>query len=262
MGVLNVTPDSFSDGGRYFEAESAIRRGLEIAEQGADLIDIGGESTRPRSEPVPAVEEWRRIGPVLEALERKVDIPLSIDTRKPEVAEKALAAGAAIVNDVTGLRDSRMARLVATARCGVVIMHMQGEPATMQENPAYSDVVGEVRAFLEGQARIAREAGVAGESIAIDPGIGFGKSLEHNLAILRHLDAISDLGHPVVIGVSRKSFIEKLGAGGPSERLPGSLAAATLAVAHGARIIRAHDVLETVRAMRVVDAVLRSTQVP
>lgn len=255
MGVLNVTPDSFSDGNRYFMPEAAIHRGLDIADQGADLIDIGGESTRPRSETVPAEEEWRRVKPVLEALARKVDLPLSIDTRKPEIAEKAVAAGAAIVNDVTGFRDPHMIHLVAAAGCGGVIMHMQSDPRTMQEAPHYDDVVGEIHAFLETQLRSAVRGGVPRESIAVDPGIGFGKTLEHNLSLLRHLDAFVALGQPVVVGVSRKSFIDKLGAGGQGERLPGSLAAAALGVAHGAHVIRAHDVLETVQAMRVVDAI-------
>ncbi len=259
MGVLNVTPDSFSDGGRFFRPEDAIRRGIELAEQGADLIDVGGESTRPKAEPVPADEEWRRVGPVLDALVHRVDVPLSIDTRKPDVAAKAIEAGAAIVNDVSGLRDPRMLPLVARSGVGVVIMHMLGEPETMQDRPGYTDVVREVRGSLEARSREAVAAGVAPESIALDPGIGFGKSLEHNLQLLRGLGSIADLGHPVVIGVSRKSFLAKLGAGEAGERLPASLSAATLAVVHGAQIVRCHDVLETARAMRVVDAVLHPT---
>ncbi len=258
MGVLNVTPDSFSDGGLYYESETAIRRGLEMVEQGADLLDIGGESTRPRSDPVPAEEEWRRVGPVIEALTRRADVPLSIDTMKPEVAEKAVRAGAAIVNDVSGMRDPAMVRFVASARVGVVAMHMLGNPKTMQEHPEYVDVVREVTAFLTGRIDALRAAGVPSEAIAVDPGVGFGKSLEHNLALLRHLDQLAALGHPVIVGLSRKSFIGKIGAGEPGERLPGSLAAAALAVAQGAHVIRAHDVLETVRAMRVADALVRS----
>lgn len=256
MGVLNVTPDSFSDGGRFFETEAAIRRAVEMADEGADVIDVGGESTRPASEPVTAAEEWRRVSPVLEALARKVDIPLSIDTRKPEVAERAIRAGAAVVNDVTGFRDLRMARIAASARCGAVIMHMQGEPKTMQENPQYADVVREVVGFLQAQARKAIDVGLSAESIALDPGIGFGKGVEHNLLLLRHLDAVAALGHPVVIGVSRKSFIGKLDGGSEGDRLPGSLAAAALAVTRGAHVVRAHDVVESARAMRVVDAIL------
>lgn len=258
MGVLNVTPDSFSDGGLYYEPETAIRRGLEMVEQGADVLDIGGESTRPRSDPVPAEEEWRRVGPVIEALTRQVDVPLSIDTMKPAVAEKAVHAGAAIVNDVSGMRDPAMVRCVASARVGVVAMHMLGNPKTMQEHPEYADVVRDVKAFLTERIDALRAAAVPSEAIAIDPGVGFGKSLEHNLALLRHLDQLAALGHPVVVGLSRKSFIGKMGAGEPGERLSGSLAAAALAVAQGAQVVRAHDVLETVRAMRVADALLRS----
>lgn len=258
MGVLNVTPDSFSDAGLHYEYQAAVRRGLEIAEQGADLIDIGGESTRPRSDPVPAEEEWRRVGRVIETLVHKVNVPISIDTMKPVVAEKAIDAGASIVNDVSGMRDPALIRLVAARHVGVVAMHMLGNPKTMQQDPQYADVVGEVRTFLDGRIAALKGAGVVSEAIAVDPGIGFGKSLDHNLALLRGLGNLASLGHPLVIGVSRKSFIGKLGAGEPGERLPGSLAAATLAVAHGAQVVRAHDVLETVHAMRVADAVLAS----
>lgn len=258
MGVLNVTPDSFSDGGLYYEPEAAIRRGLEMVEQGADLLDIGGESTRPRSDPVPVEEEWRRVGPVIQALSRQVDVPLSIDTMKPEVAEKAVRAGAAIVNDVSGMRDPAMIRLVASTQVGVVVMHMLGNPKTMQEHPEYADVVREVKVFLVDRTEALRAAGVPAEAIAIDPGVGFGKSLNHNLTLLRNLGQLASLGHPVVVGLSRKSFIGVLGAGEARERMPGSLAAATVAVAQGAHVVRAHDVLETVRAMRVADALLRA----
>ena len=259
MGVLNVTPDSFSDGGLYFEADAAVRRGVEMVEQGAAILDVGGESTRPGSDPVPAEEEWRRVGPVLEALSRKVDVPLSIDTMKPEVAGKAISAGASIVNDVSGMRDPYMVRLAASAKVGVVAMHMLGNPKTMQEHPRYADVVGEVRSFLADRISALEAGGVAPEAVAIDPGVGFGKALDHNLALLRGLDALVALGHPVVVGVSRKSFLARLGAGEPRERLPGSLAAATLAVARGANVVRVHDVLESVRALRVADAILRDS---
>ncbi len=258
MGVLNVTPDSFSDGGQFYEPEAATRHGLELVEQGADLLDVGGESTRPRSDPVPAAEEWRRVGRVIEALGRQVDVPLSIDTMKPEVAEKAVRAGAAIVNDVSGMRDPAMVRFAASAKVGVVAMHMLGNPKTMQEHPEYADVVREVKTFLADRIAALQAAGVASEAIAIDPGVGFGKSLDHNLTLLRHLDQLAALGHPLVVGVSRKSFIAKLGAGDPGERLPGSLAAAAIAVTRGAHIVRAHDVLETVRAVRVADGILRT----
>ncbi len=259
MGVLNVTPDSFSDGGRYSAPEAAIQRALDIAEQGASILDVGGESTRPGSATVPADEEWRRVDPVLQSVVRKLDIPISIDTRKPEIAAKALERGAAIVNDVSGLSDPRMARVISRARAGAVVMHMQGVPMTMQTAPQYADVVGEIRDLLAGRVKAAMEDGVERQAIAIDPGVGFGKSVEHNLAILRNLDPIAALGHPVVVGVSRKSFIARLGGGEPMrDRLAGSVAAATLAVAHGAHVIRAHDVADTVRAMRVADAILAS----
>jgi dihydropteroate synthase len=258
MGVLNVTPDSFSDGGRFLDPEVAVLRAYEMFEQGADVIDVGGESTRPGAAPVTADEEWRRIGPVLEALAGKLQVPISVDTRKPEVAEKAIRAGASIVNDVSGLRDPKMIRIVARERAGVVVMHMLGEPRTMQREPAYRDVVQEVRAYLDKQLRAARYAGVPSEAIAVDPGIGFGKTVEQNLELLRGLRVVGALGHPVVVGVSRKSFLGTLGAGeSPEERLGGSLAAATLAVTHGAHIIRAHDVLETVHAVRVTDSLIR-----
>jgi dihydropteroate synthase len=257
MGVLNVTPDSFSDGGLFFEQDAAVRRGLELVEQGADVLDIGGESTRPGSDSVSAEEEWRRVGGVIQTLAHKVDVPLSIDTMKAAVGEKAIEAGASIVNDVSGMQDPDLVRVVAAHRAGVVAMHMLGNPKTMQQDPHYADVVGEVRAFLAGRIQDLEYAGVPSEAIAVDPGIGFGKSLEHNLALLRGLGDLAALGHPIVVGVSRKSFIGKLGAGEKGERLPGSLASATLAVAHGAHVVRAHDVLETVRAMRVADAVVR-----
>jgi dihydropteroate synthase len=257
MGILNVTPDSFSDGGRYFELEAAIRRGTEMANEGADLLDIGGESTRPGSDPVSAEEEWRRIGPVLRGLAGKVDIPLSVDSMKPEVAGHAIEAGASIVNDVSGMRDPTMVRLVASSGVGVVAMHMLGNPKTMQEHPTYADVVKEVRTFLADRVGALRAAGVPSEAIAIDPGVGFGKAVGHNLALLRHLDRLAELGQPVVVGVSRKSFIERLEGGGPGDRLPGSLAAGILAVARGAHVLRVHDVAETVRAVRVADALVR-----
>lgn len=187
-----MTPDSFSDGGRYFEPESALRRGLEMADQGADLLDIGGESTRPGSDPVSMEEEWRRIGPVIRGLTGKVEVPLSVDTMKPVVAEHAIEAGASIVNDISGLRDPAMVRLVASRRVGVVAMHMLGNPKTMQQHPTYADAVKEVREFLEERIRVLEVAGVPSEGIAIDPGVGFGKSVEHNVALLRNLDQLVD----------------------------------------------------------------------
>src|SRR3990172_8461012 len=255
MGVLNVTPASFSDGGRFLDPDVAILRALEMAEEEADLIDVGGESTRPGAEPVPPEEEWKRIGPVIEGIGRKLDVPISVDTRRYEIAQKGLRAGASIVNDVTGLGDPRMVEVIVRSGAGAVVMHMLGDPRSMQAHPTYADVVEEVRAFLDARIRAAVASRIPREAVAVDPGIGFGKTAVHNLDLLRRLDRIGSLGQPVVVGVSRKSFLAKLGAGDAvDERLSGSLAAATLAVAHGAHVIRAHDVLETVRAMRVADA--------
>jgi dihydropteroate synthase len=257
MGVLNVTPDSFSDGGRYYAPDAAVRHGLDLVEEGADLLDIGGESTRPGSDPVSADEEWRRIGPVIRELASKVRVPISVDTMKPEVAAKALEAGASIVNDVSGLQDPAMVKLVARTRAGVVAMHMLGNPKTMQEHPRYREVVGEVRSFLADRIKALESAGVASEAVAIDPGVGFGKTLGHNLALLANLHELVALGHPVIVGVSRKSFIERIAGPGPADRLPGSLAAAALAVAKGAHVVRAHDVRATVQATRVADRIVR-----
>lgn len=258
MGVLNVTPDSFSDGGLYDSPDAAVSRVLRMVEEGADVIDIGGESTRPGSDPVPADIEWSRVGPVLARLAGKVDVPISIDTRKPEIAEKALEAGASIVNDVSAFRAAGMAEVVAAVGAGAVLMHMLGEPKTMQAAPTYADVAQEVRDFLEARVREAIAVGVEPLAIAVDPGIGFGKTTEHNVQLLRQLDVIAGLGRPIVVGVSRKSFLERLGAGGPGERLPGGIAAAAYAVLRGADVVRTHDVLETARAMRVVDALGRA----
>src|SRR2546425_1100351 len=241
MGVLNVTPDSFSDRGRFLDPDAAVRRGLEMVEEGADILDIGGESTRPGSEPVPADEEWRRVSPVIQGLAGMLSIPISIDTRKPDIAQKAIRAGASIVNDVTALQDPGMVSVLANSGVGVILMHLRGEPKTMQDRPTYVDVVDEVRDFWALRMRKAVTEGIAAEAIALDPGIGFGKDLDHNLALLRHLDTLGALGRPVVVGVSRKSFLKRLGAGDEArDRLAGSLAAAAFAVAHGAHVIRAH----------------------
>jgi len=254
MGVLNVTPDSFSDGGLYDSPDAAVSRALRMVEEGADVIDLGGESTRPGADPVPADVEWSRVGPVLARLAGKLDVPISIDTRKPEIAEKALEAGASIVNDVSAFRAAGMAEVVAAVGAGAVLVHMLGEPKTMQAAPTYADVAQEVRDFLEARVKEAIGVGVEPLAIAVDPGIGFGKTVEHNVQLLRQLDVIAGLGRPIVVGVSRKSFLERLGAGGPGERLPGGIAAAAYAVLRGADVVRTHDVLETARAMRAVDA--------
>ncbi|HEY3243670.1 MAG TPA: dihydropteroate synthase, partial [Phycisphaerae bacterium] len=248
MGILNVTPDSFSDGGAYLDPEAAIGRAEQMLAEGAALIDVGPESTRPGSEPVSAEEQIRRAVPVIAGLiQRRPNAVISIDTRSAVVAAAALAAGAAIVNDISALRDdSEMAAVVARTGAGIVLMHMQGTPPTMQQNPHYADVVAEVTGFLRQRAAYAESQGMARECIAIDPGIGFGKTVEHNLALLRGLDMIVALGYPVVVGASRKSFLAKLlGTSNMAERLPGSLACGFRAIAAGARVIRVHDVLPT-----------------
>ncbi|MDP9341323.1 MAG: dihydropteroate synthase [Actinomycetota bacterium] len=258
MGVLNVTPDSFSDGGLFLDPEAAVRRGIQMAEEGADLIDVGGESTRPGSDPVPPEVEMDRVVPVIKRLAAELDVPLSIDTQKPDVARAGLDAGAAIVNDVSGGRDQRMLEVVADSRAGLVLMHMLGEPQTMQAEPSYGDVVAEVRAYLGERVEAAVAAGIERERLCVDPGIGFGKTMEHNLALLRHIEAFADLGRPVLVGPSRKSFLGKLLGTGVDDRLEGTAGAVAWLAAHGAHIVRVHDVLEMVRVVRVVDAIVRS----
>ena len=255
MGILNVTPDSFSDGGRYFEPEKAIARGIELAEQGADIIDIGGESTRPGARPLSAPEETERVMPVVRGLRRAVSIPLSIDTYKAEVARAALEEGADVVNDISALRiDPAMITLVAREKVPVVLMHMRGTPQTMQDQPYYRDVLAEVKDFLSRRMAFSVETGLALEQIIIDPGIGFGKSLEHNLTLLRGLPSLASLGRPLLVGTSRKTFIGKLLHVGPEDRLEGSLASAVAAVLAGANMIRTHDVREARRAIAIADA--------
>jgi dihydropteroate synthase len=255
LGVLNVTPDSFSDGGRYADPERASERALALADEGADLLDVGGESTRPGARPVPATEEIARVRPVLERLAGRLPIPISIDTRKAEVAEVALDLGAGIVNDISGLAAGpALAAVAARHGAGLLLMHMQGSPETMQHEPRYADVVAEVGAFLDAAAERAEAQGVPREAIAFDPGIGFGKTLEHNLALLRGLSALAAHGRPLCVGVSRKSFFEMLLGLGLEERLEAGLAAAVFAYLRGARIVRTHDVRATVRALRTVEA--------
>lgn len=257
MGILNVTPDSFSDGGRFLEPARAVERGLEMAEQGADIIDIGGESTRPGAEPVPEAEELRRVLPVVEALSSRLKIPISIDTYKSRIAQEALEAGASIVNDISGLRfDPEIGPVAAKFSAGLILMHLQGTPRNMQQDPHYDNVLLEVRQSLAQSLEKALMSGVSRESLALDPGIGFGKNLEHNLKLLNNLSTLAALGRPIAIGVSRKSFIARLGAGEePGQRLPGSLAAALAAVSRGARVLRVHDVAETRRALTVYQAI-------
>jgi dihydropteroate synthase len=257
MGVLNVTPDSFSDGGRYLRPEEAIEHGVRLAEEGADIVDVGGESTRPGSDPVSEQEELDRVAPVVEALVRRIAARISIDSYKPRVAEECLRLGATLVNDVTGLADAGMIRAARERGAGVVIMHMRGDPKTMQQDVAYDDVVVEVRAFLAERARKAHEAGI--EEVIVDPGIGFGKTAAHNFEILRRLGELVSLGYPVLVGPSRKSFLGSLPSKLPSsERLEGTLAAVAVSVLNGASIVRVHDVREARRVVEVVDAVRAS----
>ena len=256
MGIVNVTPDSFFDGGRRFDPAKAIADGAAMAARGADIIDIGGESTRPGARPVSEEEELTRVLPVVQGLRREVKVPISIDTYKSNVARTALDAGADIVNDISGLRfDAKMLSLVAAEKVPVVLMHMQGTPGTMQQEPHYNDVVREVRDFLAAQLYEAMDAGVAPEAIIIDPGIGLGKTIEHNLQLLLGLPVLAALGRPLLVGVSRKAFIGKILNLAADERLEGSLAAAVAAALAGANILRVHDVPETYKAVRVADAI-------
>jgi dihydropteroate synthase len=257
MGVVNVTPDSFSDGGLFLDPRAAVGHGLRLVRDGAAIVDVGGESTRPGAEPVPAEEELRRVMPVIEGLAAAApEITISIDTAKREVAEAALDAGASIVNDVSALRfDPRLAELVAERDAGCCLMHMLGEPRTMQREPQYQDVVSEVKAFLEERLAYAVAEGVQEESVWLDPGIGFGKTVEHNLELLRRLEEIVAIGRPVVIGTSRKSFLGKLAGGrGEGERLPGTIATNVLALERGAKVFRVHDVAEVVDSLTVAAA--------
>ncbi|MCR4403998.1 MAG: dihydropteroate synthase [Candidatus Acetothermia bacterium] len=258
MGILNVTPDSFSDGGLYLEHEKAIAHGLKLVEDGADIVDVGGESTRPGADPVPLEEELRRVIPVIEGLRSASRVTISIDTYKAAVAEAALRAGADMINDISAMRfDPRMAEVVRKYDVPVVLMHMQGEPRTMQANPHYNDLVGEVGAFLQERLSAAAAAGIAPERLILDPGIGFGKTVEHNLELLRRLAELKRLGRPILIGPSRKSFIGRLSDLPPGDRLPGTIATVVLGIANGADIVRVHDVLEVKRAVQVADAIIR-----
>jgi dihydropteroate synthase len=265
MGILNVTPDSFSDGGRFFDVESAVEHAREMSLAGADIIDVGGESTRPGAEPVSAEEELRRVMPVVERLSGGAlgqrALPVTVDTTKAVVAERALAAGARVINDVSALRfDPRMIDVVRERGAGVVLMHMQGTPQTMQQNPHYSDVVREVSDFLAERVAWAVERGLEKSQIAVDPGIGFGKTLDHNLQLLANMEVLSEIGCPVVIGASRKMFVGKLlGDRDIAGRVWGSVGVAVWAAMNGAAAVRVHDVAETADALRVIDA-LRKTE--
>ena len=261
MGIVNVTPDSFSDGGKFFAPESAIRHALELIAQGADIIDIGGESTRPRATPVDEAEELRRVIPVIEELAGKVKVPISIDTVKPVVARAALRAGASIVNDIAANRSGEeMGRVVAETGAGYVLMHMQGTPQTMQQNPGYSNLVAEVNHFFEEHLHRLAASGVKAEQTILDVGIGFGKSLEHNLQLLRELGSFKQWNRPMLLGVSRKSFISQLLGAKVTERLPASLACECWARQAGVQMIRTHEVAATRQAIRLTETL--SSHVP
>ena len=259
MGILNVTPDSFSDGGRFLDRATAVAHGTRLVEEGADILDVGGESTRPGSDPVPVDEELGRVRPVIERLvELHPGVPVSIDTRKADVAAEALDAGATIVNDVSGGSDPAMFDVVRAHEAAVVLMHMRGDPKTMQEAPEYDDVVGEVHEYLRQRIETAELAGIDPQRIAIDPGIGFGKDHGHNLELMRRVGALRDLGRPVLVGPSRKRFIGTILDLPEDERVEGTIGAVVWMIARGAHVVRVHDVKEVVRAVRVVDAIARA----
>lgn len=259
MGILNVTPDSFSDGGLYANTDAAVEHAVCLVEDGADVIDIGGESSRPHAEPVPLEEELSRVIPVIKSLSGRIEVPISIDTYKREVVRAALDAGAGIINDISGLSDPDMRALVAERKVPSIIMHMQGTPQTMQEHPVYEDLIPDVMKFLRERIESAVEAGLPEEFIIIDPGIGFGKTAEHNLEILRNLADFKSIGRPILIGTSRKAFIGKaLGGIPPTERLFGTAATVALSIANGANIIRVHDVKEMAQVARMADVMVRA----
>jgi len=260
MGVINVTPDSFSDGGKFLDRSRAIDHAQQLVEEGALLLDIGGESTRPGAAEVPVEEELRRVVPVVEALiSAGVKAVISVDTSKPEVMREAARAGAGLINDVRALAAPGALEIAAESACAVCLMHMQGEPRTMQSNPTYGDVVTEVKAFLVQRAENCRKAGIAADRIVLDPGFGFGKTLAHNAALLRSLETYQDTGYPLLVGLSRKSMLQKILGRPVGERLYGSLALAVMAALKGAHIVRAHDVAATVDALKTV-AAIQSTQ--
>ena len=257
MGILNITPDSFSDGGQFPDANAAVYHAKQMIKDGADIIDIGGESTRPNSTRITAQEELKRILPILKILLKETQIPISIDTMKPEVADECFKLGAHILNDVTGLRNDAMIAIAAKHHVPVIIMHMQGTPETMQLNPTYQDPIKEIKQYLKTQADKAKTAGI--KDIIIDPGIGFGKTVEHNLKIIKHLHEFKDLGYPILVGPSRKSFIGKIiGTDNPTDRLEGTLAAVTACVLNGADILRVHDVKQCKRVIEMANAIKTS----
>ncbi len=260
MGILNITPDSFSEGGRNFDFTVAVEQAKRMVDDGADIIDIGGESTRPGADPVGLDEEIRRTIPVIEALAGEIGVPLSIDTYKPEVAKRALDAGATIINDISGLRDETMVGLAIERNVPVIIMHMKGTPRDMQQNPVYEDVVTEVAAWLDTQAQNVIAAGLPSEKILIDPGIGFGKTRDHNLEIVRRLSEFKSLGYPIVLGTSRKAFIGAVLDLPADERVEGTIASVVYGITRGANIVRVHDVKEVARACKIADAIIMGAE--
>lgn len=259
MGIVNVTPDSFSDGGKCSTTELAVAHALQLIEEGADILDIGGESTRPGATPVNLEDELDRVIPVIYALAKQVNIPISIDTYKPAVMQAALSMGASIINDVRALQEEGAMQIAAQSNAGVCLMHMQGMPQNMQINPAYGDVVGEVRQFLIGRVDEAVSHGIAKERILLDPGFGFGKTTAHNIALIQHLDDLSEIGLPLLVGLSRKSVLGKIAGGDEQARLHAGLAASVISVMKGAKIVRVHDVKATVDALKVVAATMGNT---
>jgi dihydropteroate synthase len=256
MGIVNVTPDSFSDGGKYESTEKAVEHALQLVLDGADILDIGGESTRPGAAPVSLEEELKRVVPVIEKLSKITGVPISVDTYKPEVMRAAIAAGADIVNDVRALQEPGALEIVGKSKVGVCLMHMQGMPQTMQVNPQYDDVVAEVKTFLSERLSAANKAGIASDRIVLDPGFGFGKRTEHNIALLQNLQSIAELGRPLLVGLSRKSVLGQIVGGDEYVRLHASIAASVISAMKGARIVRVHDVKATADALKVVAAVM------
>lgn len=262
MGIVNVTPDSFSDGGKFAATNLAVEHALNLAEEGADILDIGGESTRPNATPVSMQEELDRVIPVIEGLvkhfkqDKQINIPISIDTYKPQVMLAAIAAGASMVNDIRALQEENALQIVAKSRVGVCLMHMQGTPQSMQQNPQYNDVVNDVKEFLAARLQASIHAGVAKNRILLDPGFGFGKTREHNISLLQNLENFADLGQPLLVGLSRKSVLGQVTGNDVNARLYASIAASVLAAQKGARILRVHDVKATVEALKIVSAIL------
>jgi len=256
MGIVNVTPDSFSDGGKYSSVDLAIKHALQLISEGADILDIGGESSRPGAEPVALKQELLRVMPVIEALSKVTTVPISIDTYKPEVMRAAIQAGADIVNDICALRENSALEIIANSNAGVCLMHMQGVPQTMQINPQYGDVVADVKQFLVDRVEACVAHSIAKERIMLDPGFGFGKTTAHNVALIQHLDSFVELGLPLLVGLSRKSVLGRIAGGDEQQRLHAGLAASVISVMKGAKIVRVHDVKATVDALKVVAAVV------